>query len=220
MEINPASTQPSFRSGSDTTQPSRTAISSDFETFLRLLTTQIQNQDPLSPTPSDEFAVQLATFSGVEQQVRTNEMLAALGTQFATMGMAQFAGWVGLEARAPVPVAFRGQPITLSPNPAFGADSAQLVVRDGLGREVDRIEVPVSAEPLEWAGVGPNGYPLPQGNYSFELVSLADGDVMGVTPVDVYARVTEVRGTGGQTVIVFDGGASIAASEVTALRQP
>ena len=50
-------------------------ISSDFETFLRMLTVQMQNQDPLNPIQSSDFAVQLATFSGVEQQVRTNDLL-------------------------------------------------------------------------------------------------------------------------------------------------
>lgn len=40
------------------------STNSDFETFLRMLTTQLQNQDPLKPMESTEFAVQLATFSG------------------------------------------------------------------------------------------------------------------------------------------------------------
>ena len=46
--------------------PSR-AISSDFDTFLRMLTVQMRNQDPLDPIDSADYAVQLATFSGVEQ---------------------------------------------------------------------------------------------------------------------------------------------------------
>ena len=45
------------------------SISSDFETFLKILTAQIKNQDPLKPTLSSEFATQLATFSSLEQQV-------------------------------------------------------------------------------------------------------------------------------------------------------
>ncbi len=50
------------------------AVTSDYETFLRMLTTQLQNQDPMNPMESDDFAMQLATFSGVEQQVKTNEI--------------------------------------------------------------------------------------------------------------------------------------------------
>ena len=43
-------------------------INSDFETFLKMLTAQMENQDPLNPIESSDYAVQLATFSGVEQQ--------------------------------------------------------------------------------------------------------------------------------------------------------
>ena len=79
-------------------------ISSDFDTFLKMLTTQIKNQDPTNPMDSADFAVQLATFSGVEQQVRTNDLLGDLGAQFGVMGMSQLGAWVGQEARAPGPV--------------------------------------------------------------------------------------------------------------------
>ncbi len=41
-------------------------ISADFETFLKMLTVQMQNQDPLNPVDSSDYATQLATFSGVE----------------------------------------------------------------------------------------------------------------------------------------------------------
>lgn len=51
------------------------SLNGDFETFLRLLTTQLQNQDPLDPTNSTEFVAQLANFSSVEQQVQTNTKL-------------------------------------------------------------------------------------------------------------------------------------------------
>ena len=67
--------------------PARSALASDFDTFLRMLTTQMQNQDPLNPIDSTDYATQLATFSGVEQQVRTNSLLADLGTWLAETDM-------------------------------------------------------------------------------------------------------------------------------------
>ena len=70
-------------------------ISSDFQTFLRMLTTQMQNQNPLEPIEASDFAVQLATFSGVEQQVRTNDLLSQLTSR---MGLSELANWVGREA--------------------------------------------------------------------------------------------------------------------------
>ena len=80
-------------------------ITSDFTTFLKMLTTQMQNQDPLNPIDSTDYAAQLATFSGVEQQVRTNSLLADLGTQFGLMGMAQLA--TSLDGRPASPCSTR-----------------------------------------------------------------------------------------------------------------
>jgi len=68
---------------------SSSVISSDFETFLIMLTTQMENQDPLNPIESSDYAVQLATFSSVEQQVLTNDLLGTLSEQMGPMGMAQ-----------------------------------------------------------------------------------------------------------------------------------
>ena len=75
-------------------------ISADFETFLRLLTAQMQHQDPLNPMESTQFASQLAEFSGVEQAVRTNDLLLGLQDALATLGMGQLGGWIGMQARA------------------------------------------------------------------------------------------------------------------------
>ena len=76
---------------------SQSGISSDFETFLRMLTAQMKNQDPLNPVESADFATQLATFSGVEQAVLTNDLLRGLSLQIGVSGLAS---WVGKEVRA------------------------------------------------------------------------------------------------------------------------
>ncbi len=201
-------------------QTARSVISSDFDTFLKMLTAQIKNQDPLNPTPSDQFAVQLATFSGVEQQVRTNELLAGLGAHLGTGGLTQVAAWVGMEARAAAPVRFNGTPITLAPRPVPGADRVELVVRNQAGRELERLAMPATSEPMVWAGVGPGGTPYPSGTYSFELVSFRQGTPMASSVPEAYGRVREVRIEGGQAMLVLESGALVAASKITALRQP
>lgn len=218
--LSPTATGPT----SPTTPPPATAggraLSSDFQTFLRMLTTQVQNQDPLNPVDSADFAVQLATFSSVEQQVLTNELLRGLAGQLALSGMAAMGDWVGREVRAAMPVDFRGSPITVMPNPAAIADRVELVVRDAAGTEVQRLPLPVSADPVLWAGVAADGSPMPPGLYSFEVVSRAGGEVILTEPAEVYARVREVRSSGGALMLVFDGGVSVAPGAVTALRAP
>lgn len=54
-----------------------------YDAFLRLLVTQMQNQDPLEPMSETEYVAQLATFSNVEQNVVTNQRLEALMTATA-----------------------------------------------------------------------------------------------------------------------------------------
>lgn len=199
---------------------SATKITSDFNTFLRMLTVQMQNQDPLNPIDSTDYAVQLATFSGVEQQVQTNQLLADMQGKFNQLGMAEMASWIGKEARSPAPVRYEGAPVTLSPNPAVGANRAVLVVKDAQGTLVSREEIPVSTAPYQWLGAGIDGNPLPTGTYSLSLESLNGEQVISTTAVEHYARVMEAKGGTGGTKLVLEGGVEVLASAVTALREP
>lgn len=201
------------------TETSEAVLSSDFETFLKMLTVQMENQDPLNPTDSAEYAQQLATFSGVEQAVLTNELLNSLMVQMNTTGMAQMADWVGKQARAAAPAYFDGSPITIAPNPAAVADKVELVVMDRDGNEVQRMEIGKSADPIEWAGTQDDGTPFDTGLYSFRVVSSANGEVALDEIADVYARVNEVRSENGQSILMLEGGVPVLASNVSALRE-
>jgi len=203
------------------TRPGQSSgITSDFDTFLRMLTVQMQNQDPLNPIDSTDFAVQLATFSGVEQQVRTNQLLADMQARFQQTGLADIAGWIGQEARSSAPVAYTGVPVTLSPTPAPGADRAVLVVRDARGGVVAREELPPSAAPYQWLGADATGSPLRPGVYSLTLESLRGETVLSSEPVQHFARVIEARSGADGITVVLAGGVEVAAAAVTALRQP
>jgi flagellar basal-body rod modification protein FlgD len=196
------------------------AISSDFETFLRMLTVQMENQDPLNPVDSTDYAVQLATFSGVEQAVLTNDLLKSLTSQMNSSGLAGMANWVGKEARAAAPAYFDGNPISITPNPSVIADRAEIVVRNENGSEVQRMDIPVTNEQFDWAGVSDGGVPFEEGLYTFEVLSIANDEVIGQSQVEIYSKVTEVRSEGGATVLVLEGGATIASDQVSALRDP
>ncbi len=164
--------------------------------------------------------MQLATFSGVEQQVRTNDLLANLGTQFAVMGMSQMAGWVGMDARTAGPTQFDGVPLNLLAAPDAAADKMALVVRNADNVIVDRRELPATNDPISWAGVDAAGAPFARGLYSFELESIADGRILSTKPVETFARVVEARNMSGELTLVLKGGAEVKAADVTALRKP
>ncbi|WP_137109380.1 flagellar hook capping FlgD N-terminal domain-containing protein [Rhodobacter sp. SY28-1] len=213
-----SSVNPVAASANSAAAPSK--ITSDFNTFLRMLTVQMQNQDPLNPIDSADYAVQLATFSGVEQQVRTNQLLADLQGRFQQLGMAEMASWIGKEARSNAPILYEGTPVTLSPNPAVGSTRAVLAVRDSAGNLVSREEIPVSTEPYQWLGGGTDGSPLPPGIYTIELESLNGETLLDSRPVEHYARVVEAKGGSAGTTLVLAGGIEVLATNVTALRSP
>ncbi len=199
---------------------SSAALTADFDTFLQMLTAQARYQDPLEPIDSTEYAAQLAQFSMVEQQVKTNESLMALAYQMGQSGFVDMSGWVGMEARAVAPVAFEGQSVTITPWPDGSADEAFLVVMDANGDEVSRLPIPVSNATIEWRGETADGALLPVGQYSFAVESRRDGDVLNLSAAEVYSRVAEAQCINGQTVLILAGGHAVLSDAVTGIREP
>jgi flagellar basal-body rod modification protein FlgD len=185
-----------------------------------MLTAQMQNQDPLNPIESADYATQLATFSGVEQQMLTNDLLTSLGGQMAVLGMSQLAGWVGQEARANAPVWMDGDPVTMQLSPAIGADRAVLVVRNASGALVSREDVPTAPGLYDWLGGDAAGDPLPEGRYTLSLESFSGETLLGESPVESYARIIEARNGPSGATLVLEGGVEVPSSFITALRVP
>ena len=198
-----------------------TDLSSDFETFLKMLATQLRNQDPLNPVESTDYAVQLATFSSVEQQVLTNQLLKGLASTQGVAGISNYASWIGLEARAPAPTYFDGTtPVELTHRPQAGADQAVLVVRNDTGGSIARLPVALDDDALTWAGATQNGNQVSKGRYTFELESYSGGELLGTDTLETYSRVTEARSENGEIVLVLRGGGEVQAASVTGLRSP
>ncbi len=219
MDIAPTSSA----TGAAAARASRSAstvLSSDFETFIKMLTVQMENQDPLNPMESTEFATQLATFSGVEQQVKSNDLLAALSAQMSLMGVSQLSGWIGMEGRAVAPVVFDGAPVRLTIAGDSLADRHELVVRDSLGTEVQRLAVSGDREEIAWLGTDASGTALAPGTYDVTVESFSGAEVVASTPVEVHGRIIEARIDAGQTVLVMENGQEVGAASLLGLRLP
>lgn len=218
MDVIPPDSAAAPARTAQTAAAARDRTGQDFDMYLKMLTTQLENQDPLNPLDPSDYAAQLAQFSAVEQQIQTNALLEAMADRLGLSEIADLAGWVGRDARAAVPAWFDGAPVTLHPQPAAVADEVWLIVRDAAGREVDRRAIPPVAEPIDWAGVSPGGAPMPSGLYSFEVESRAKGALVASSAPEVYARVDEVRRGADGPVVVLRGDVTVPAAEVTALR--
>lgn len=200
---------------------SATVLNSDFETFLKMLTVQMQNQDPLNPMDSSEYAMQLATFSGLEQQVLTNDLLSSLIYMNSQSGMSDLAGWIGLEGRSTGPAAFDGSTgIEVMVSPVEYADTAQLVVYDSAGAEVDRMNIAASDSSVIWDGTGPTGTVLDAGLYSFQVESFVDGNLTETSYGETWGRITEARSDSGAVILVLAGGGEVYSDAISGVRQP
>ncbi len=178
--------------GQTTAQVDRQALSQDFDQFLSLLTTQLQNQDPLDPMDSSEFTNQLVQFSQVEQQISTNEQLETLvGLQDLSLTSVVL-GYIGMN------VEVEGEEFNYNGNqepyqayyevPAGGAQVVDITIYDENNQPVYAFKGNNDAGKHEilWDGTDQNGLPVDAGTYRIS-VQATDGDD---NPVAVGTTIT------------------------------
>lgn len=204
-------------SNTQTAAQSSSETQGDFETFLRMLTTQIQNQDPLSPLQADEFASQLATFTMVEQQTLTNDRLQSLIDGLGKSDMSQYASVIGHTAVYSGPFQFSGSPVEFE----FDADAtlvpSNLVIRDASGNVIHSEIVGAGAQKLVWQGASSDGLLSNFGSYSAELRSVADDKKLDA-PIYVASVVEEVRLQSGGASLLMADGTEVSETDVRKLR--
>ena len=125
----------------------------EFNNFIKLLTAQVQNQDPLSPMDSTQFVDQLATFSSLEQQVQTNSSLGGISSLIGDLHTMLASEWLGetvtLESSW---VPYTGSEVRYLTNTPDEADNAYLTVRNSEGELVWSQELDMDDEVHTWNG--------------------------------------------------------------------
>lgn len=194
-------------------------LTADFETFLRLLTTQMQNQDPLQPMESTEFVSQLAQFSAVEQQVATNKQLEQILDTLSGGDAGQLAEWLQREVRADAPAVYAGDPLQVYPAaPELDAATAALVVRDKDGAVVAEAPFEPGAETVTWDGTTAEGGEAAPGVYAVEARYATPAGATETAPVESFARVVEARRGEAGVELVLEGGGVVDADTVSGVR--
>jgi len=157
------------------------------ETFLNLLTTQMQNQDPLDPMANEEFVAQLATFSQLEQLMTQNSLLETMYMGIASLNNASMASLVGTEVVAVGDgIAYDGDgEVELHYDADASADSASVTVYDDDGNVVYSEELGAIEEgegSWTWDGTDQDGNQLEEGDYTWSITAEnAEGDTVAVT---------------------------------------
>lgn len=193
-------------------------ISQDFETFLKMLTTQIQNQDPLNPMAADQFSSQLASFSMVEQQTLTNQNLQSLLERMSATGVAEYSAVVGRFALHDGPFAYFGTPVRFEILDVSAQEQGWMIaIRNESGDVVAERNLGAGQVSLTWDGLNMQGDTVAFGTYVAELRNLNDGAVRDI-PVYTGAVVEEVRLVGSEARLLLADGSLIPEKDVAALR--
>lgn len=194
------------------------ALTADFETFLKLLTTQMRNQDPQNPMESTEFIAQLASFSAVEQQITTNEKLDSLISSMSQNSTGQMAGWIGTEVQSTASTTYDGEPVDVFYKLPEGSVTGQVIVSTQSGAEVAKIPVEAGSSKLTWDGKGSDGVLVADGEYTFSVEGFDTKTTLGREPAKTFSTVTEVRLGEDGLSLRFADGSEMSANEVEVIR--
>jgi len=160
-------------------------IAGNFQSFLQLLTTQLQNQNPLDPLDTNQFTQQLVEFAGVQQQLNTNDSLATLVSLQQATQSTEALNYVGKT------VTVSGNTATMTNSEAVwalsvpSASTVDISIANSSGQAVFTGTFNVSAgnnQPFEWNGMGNDGTQNPDGNYTMTATAKdSAGNTVGVT---------------------------------------
>jgi len=221
MDINAA-----LGAGTAGTAPSSTQAANDiadtFDQFLQMLTTQLKNQDPLSPMDTAEFTNQIVSFTQVEQQIATNQHLESLIALQPSTGLTGALGFLGTEIEAEGSALwYDGNPAEIGYTLPSGVASARVDLLDATGRPVYGTTVPGDAGPgaITWDGTTATGGSADPGLYLIQVTALdGAGEPLEAT-TRIRGTVTGIETTdGGATLMIGD--LPIALDKVTAARAP
>jgi flagellar basal-body rod modification protein FlgD len=200
---------------------SRQTIAGNFDTFLQLLTTQLQNQNPLDPLDTNQFTQQLVEFSGVEQQLKTNDLLGSLVTSATANRAASAAGYLGATITAD------GSTTTLADgkaqwtfSSAKPAAKATLTVVDSSGQTVytKTSALDAGAGSFAWDGRTDDGSLLTAGQYTLKI-DAKDASGQPVTVSTEIAGTVDAVDLSGDDILLKMGNISVSLDKVKTLRR-
>ena len=198
------------------------SLSGNQATFLKLLTTQLQNQDPLAPTDTNQFTQQLVMYSQVEQQIETNKKLDKITGLMGNTQIQSALSTVGSYVQYP------GNSFKYDGNGSYNVDynlpsaaaSSTITVTDANGNQVYSTTTSTSGttagdNTYVWNGTTDQGITAPSGTYNVAVTAQdASGNPISPT-VSVWGLVTQVQATGTDINLLLSGGKTVSFSNVS-----
>jgi flagellar basal-body rod modification protein FlgD len=220
--VNTNNTTNTGTSNSTTNNAAMQQLSGNMNTFLTLLTTQLQNQDPLSPMDSTQFTQQLVEYSQVEQQINTNTNLSSLiSLQQAGAGAASV-GYLGKSVTVTNGnAALTNGSATWNYSLSAAAESSTLTVTNASGQTVytGSGETASGSNTFTWNGEDNNGNQLADGTYTLAVSATgANGNAL-TTSVTSTGTVSEINMSGSSPQLMI-GSMAVPLTAVSLIQNP
>jgi flagellar basal-body rod modification protein FlgD len=204
----PLPTSSSGSSAAATNSLASSQIAGNFQSFLTLLTTQLQNQNPLSPLDTNQFTQQLVEFAGVQQQLNTNDSLATLVSLQQTAQSTQALGFVGKTAVVSGSTAALTNSAATWEMSVPKASTINVSITNSTGQTVFTGNYSASAgnnQPFTWNGQGADGTQWPDGQYKMTATGTdATGATVGIT-TQIVGTVTSADLTQSPPLLTING---------------
>jgi len=207
---------------SQNTLKSASSLAQNFENFLTLLTTQLQNQDPLSPLDSTQFTTQLVQFASVEQQIgqnaRLDEIVKIQGGSQAVSAVSFLDNIV--EAFGTTGILKDGTASYTYTLPS-GAQNVTITIKNESGQVIRTLEGETEAgkHTLNWDGKDDQGVVQADGKYTIAVTAKGENDVAIAVSTGVVGKVTGVTVADGQLVLDL-GGVTVKVTDILSVTKP
>jgi flagellar basal-body rod modification protein FlgD len=192
--VSPISTTGTTGASSVSSALDNAEIASNFTTFLQLLTTQLQNRDPLSPLDTNQFTQQLVEFAQVEQQMKSNDQLTSLVSLEKSAVASTALAYVGAT------VVVDGSTAQLTNGTAnwnlnvTKPSTATITIKDSTGQNAFTGTVAVNSgtQPFTWNGRGNDGRLWTSGSYTLTATAVDTNNQSVAISTEVQATVDSV----------------------------
>lgn len=185
--------------------------------FLKLLVTQLRNQDPLRPMDNAQITTQLSQISTVSGIDKLNDTVAGLATAMVASQTMNSAAMIGRQVLAP------GSTLTLADKRAAGAigltepaDRVTLAIMGPAGDVVRRLELgptPAGLQAFAWDGTAEGGRTAKDGSYTYRIEAVRNGKPLAASQYSV-GTVTGVAVSGKDPTVIVNGGAEVRIADV------
>lgn len=202
----------------------RSAADLNFENFLNLLVTELENQDPLNPLDNKEMTAQLAQFSSLEQNIQQNKFLETIAGQSNYSQQSVALSYIGKEALVP------GDDVLNDPNSnvatlnyvvpsSITASNIEIINEDGLVVRNLEGEISIGRNTTVWDGKDDNDEVVDSGFYTFRVSGVdPSGDDVAVTEYS-YGNVYSMEGTGEDILFTTSDGRDFAIDDILLVRE-